>query len=70
MHVRTHDDEVMAEAPAGEQSNIALPSDDPWSRVHAQVSQALPRLREIATQVAVVGVLAAPITDSWGVRGC
>jgi hypothetical protein len=70
MHTRPQDDGIMAETPDGEECTVALPSDDPWFRVHTQVSQALPRLREIAIQVAVVGVLVGPIPDAWGARGC
>jgi hypothetical protein len=70
MHTGSLDDAVTVEAPDSEQGHTTRSQDDPWFRAHTQVSQTLPRLREIATQVAVVGVLIAPITDSWGVRGC
>lgn len=70
MHMGPHDDAVTANAPDSEQGHTTHSPDDPWSRAHTQVSQTLPRLREIATQVALVGVLIAPVTDAWGVRGC
>jgi len=70
MHMGPHDDAVMAKAPDSEQGHTALSPDDPWTRAHTRVSQTLPRLREIATQVALVGVLIIPATDAWRVRGC
>jgi len=52
---------------------IGAPVERSWADVQQAVARAVPRLREIAMQVAVVGVLVAPITDSWSVgggRGC
>ena len=72
MHTDPLDDAVTGEAPDREQEHTRS-QDNPWFRAHARVSQTLPRLREIATQVAVVGIVIAPITpitDAWGVRGC
>lgn len=40
-----------------------------WTKVQDEVARALPRLRELALQIAVVGPIFAP--TSWGDgRGC
>lgn len=69
MHSSPPIDGAMAEAPDCEQSTTVLAQEDTWARLHAQVTHVLPRLREIAVQVTIVGVLVMPIADSWSVRG-
>ncbi len=53
---------------------VATPTEHSWTRVQAQVSRAVPRLRAIATQAILLGPIIGASTDFWGGggsgRGC
>lgn len=69
------DERVQREADVGMadtvQQHPADPEESAWSRITAQVERNVPRLREIATQVALMGPIIATLQDDFwgGVRG-
>jgi hypothetical protein len=53
------------------QQHPEAPEESDWSRMTSQVERNVPRLREIATQVALMGPLIITVNDNFwgGVRG-